>query len=165
MGNLQGITQLTLAVYMVLLIVIQFVRQSTRMYKLTKRSATTHSRLGQYQELLVKEGLLYFIAYVHLELFRLAALSVPSLSLLGFGLDFILDKVGLTAADWRVLTLAMQQTLAFTLFPRFVMSLRRLHMRDLEERQGVKWTQCLISPEPSFLTVQADVVEDEERMP
>ena len=121
---------LTLGAWMCLLIVIKYIGESVQMYKLTKQF-----RLGNYQKLLMWEGLVYFIAYVQLDFFRVAAPTLSST--LGFGLDVLLVAVRLIPADgWQVLTTVIQQTLPFTLFPRLVLSLRRLYMRDLEGRRG-----------------------------
>ena len=56
--------QITLAALMCLLLAIQFVRESFQMYKVTKRF-----RLNHYMNLLVKEGMIYYFAYVHISSF------------------------------------------------------------------------------------------------
>ena len=53
--------QVTLGALMCLLVVIQFIKESLRMYKGTKRF-----EFNRYMNLLVREGIFYFLAYVHL---------------------------------------------------------------------------------------------------
>ena len=52
--------QLALGVLMCLLVVIQFIRQSLQMYNATKQV-----HLSRYINLLVREGMFYFLVYVH----------------------------------------------------------------------------------------------------
>ena len=56
--------QITIAVIMCLLVAAQFIKESLQMYKATKRF-----QLNRYMNLLVGEGMIYFLAYVHLFLF------------------------------------------------------------------------------------------------
>ena len=55
-----GTVQITLGALMCLLVAIQFIRQSLQMYKVTKRF-----ELSRYMNLLAREGMFYFLAYVH----------------------------------------------------------------------------------------------------
>ena len=57
--NAVDIVQITLGVLMCLLVVIRFVRESLQLYKITKRF-----ELGGYMNILTRDGLLYFLAYV-----------------------------------------------------------------------------------------------------
>ena len=52
--------QLALGVLMCLLVAIQFIKQSLQMYKATKQFRVNH-----YMTLLAREGMVYFLAYVH----------------------------------------------------------------------------------------------------
>ena len=56
--------QITLGALMCLLVVIRFIRESLQMYKTTKRF-----RLNHYLNLLVWEGMIYFLVYVHVSSF------------------------------------------------------------------------------------------------
>ena len=56
--------QITLGALMCLLVAIQFVRQSLQMYRVTKRF-----ELNRYMSLLTREGMFYFLAYVHVSPF------------------------------------------------------------------------------------------------
>lgn len=69
--HLEVITQLMLSTWMFILIVLRFIQESVQMYK-----ATNRIRLGHYQTLIVWDGLVYFIAHVHLSFVRLTALIV-----------------------------------------------------------------------------------------
>ena len=51
--------QITLGALMCLLIVVQFVKELHRVYKVTKKF-----KLNHYIKCLVKEGMIYFIMYV-----------------------------------------------------------------------------------------------------
>lgn len=53
--------QFAMGTLMCLLIVTQFARRSFQMYQTTKRI-----QLSRYINLLVREGMFYFIAYVHI---------------------------------------------------------------------------------------------------
>ena len=55
-----GAAQITLGALMCLLVAIQFVRQSLQMYKVARRF-----ELNRYMNLLTREGMFYFLAYVH----------------------------------------------------------------------------------------------------
>lgn len=69
-GKALYIVQITLGGVMCLLIAIQFVRTSLQMYKATKRF-----QLNRYVNLLVREGMLYFLAYVHVLSYLTAELT------------------------------------------------------------------------------------------
>ena len=58
--------QIIIGALMCLLVVIQFIRVALQMYK-----ATGHFHLNRYMNLLVKEGMIYFLAYVHVSSFIL----------------------------------------------------------------------------------------------
>lgn len=60
------IVQITLGGLMCLLLAIQFIKESLQMYRATRRL-----ELSRYVNLLVREGMFYFIAYVHILLFNL----------------------------------------------------------------------------------------------
>ena len=52
--------QITLAAFMCLLVAARFVRESVQMYSVAKCF-----QLNRYINLLVKEGMIYFLSYVH----------------------------------------------------------------------------------------------------
>lgn len=53
--------QLALGAIMCLLIAVRFTKQALQMYKATKRL-----QLSRYMNVLSREGLIYFLAYVHI---------------------------------------------------------------------------------------------------
>lgn len=55
------ITQIALGAFMCLLVLIQFGRASLQMYKATKRFEP-----NRYMNLFVREGMVYFLAYVYI---------------------------------------------------------------------------------------------------
>lgn len=54
------IVQITLGATMCLLVAVQFIRESLQIYKVTKRF-----QVNRYMNLLAREGMIYFLAYVH----------------------------------------------------------------------------------------------------
>ena len=54
------VVQIALGVLTSLLVAIEFIRQSLQMYRVTKRFELSH-----YMNLLMREGMFYFLAYVH----------------------------------------------------------------------------------------------------
>ena len=56
----QAAAQAILGALMCLLAVIRFVRESLQMYRVTKRF-----EISRYLSLLTRDGILYFLAYVH----------------------------------------------------------------------------------------------------
>ena len=63
--------QITLGAFMCLLIAIRFMKESLQMYNATKRF-----QLNCYMNLLAREGIIYFLAYVHASLFYLPSPKV-----------------------------------------------------------------------------------------
>lgn len=59
------ISQFTLGGVTCLLVVFQFIRESLQMYKATKRF-----QLNRYMNLLVREGVIYYLAYAHALVFH-----------------------------------------------------------------------------------------------
>ena len=57
--------QIAVGALMCLLVVIQFIRESHQMYKATK-----HFRLNPYINLLARECIIYFLAYVYASSFH-----------------------------------------------------------------------------------------------
>ena len=57
--------QITLGGSTCIFVVTQFVRESHQMYKATKQFQLNH-----YMNLLVREGMIYFFAYVHISSFH-----------------------------------------------------------------------------------------------
>ena len=72
-----GAIQITLGALMTLLVAIQFIKQSLQMYRVTKQF-----ELNRYMNLLAREGMFYFLAYVHVSpshcLFLLASHQADS---------------------------------------------------------------------------------------
>ena len=57
--EITDVLQITFGISMYLLVAIRFIRESLRMYK-----ATRQFQLNRYISLLVREGMIYFVAYV-----------------------------------------------------------------------------------------------------
>ena len=55
-----GTVQITLGVIMCLLVVVQFIKESLQMYKVTRQF-----RLSRYMNILVSDGMIYFFVYVN----------------------------------------------------------------------------------------------------
>ena len=56
--------QITLGALMCLLVVLKFIKEAHQMYKATK-----HFRLNRYMNLVVREGMIYFLAYAQISSF------------------------------------------------------------------------------------------------
>ena len=69
--------QITLGALMCLLVVIQFFKESLQMYKATKRF-----QLSRYTTLLLREGMVYFLAYVPVSSFSLFPQSLHATKLM-----------------------------------------------------------------------------------
>ena len=65
--------QITLGALMCLLVVIQFIVQSLEMYQVTKQF-----ELSRYMNLVAREGMFYFLAYVHVSPLPIASFSNPA---------------------------------------------------------------------------------------
>ena len=69
---LENTTQAILATLMCLLTVIRLIRELLQMYRITKQFEISH-----YLSLLTRDGMLYFLAYVHALLFNLSFPMLP----------------------------------------------------------------------------------------
>ncbi|KAF8135160.1 hypothetical protein EV363DRAFT_1159953, partial [Boletus edulis] len=113
--RVNSILQITHGAALCTLAVFQFVRQSFEMYHVTREW-----QLNRYMGLLVREGILYFFAVF---MFNIVS------ELAGAGM--------LQNSGWQlIVTVIIQYVPVFTLTPRFIMSLRELHVRDVEGRRG-----------------------------
>ncbi|KAF8442220.1 hypothetical protein L210DRAFT_3759725 [Boletus edulis BED1] len=114
-AKVNSILQITNGAVLCTLAVFQFVRQSVEMYNVTKEW-----QLNRYMGLLVREGILYFFAIFMFNLVNELAAAKK-----------------LQNSGWQlIVTVIIQYVPVFTLTPRFIMSLRELHMRDVEGRRG-----------------------------
>ncbi|KAF8553299.1 hypothetical protein OG21DRAFT_1485499 [Imleria badia] len=130
-ANEAAILQITHGAAMCILAIFQFVRQSLQMYRVTKQW-----QLNRYMSLLVKQGILYFFAYV-LMLFPSPYPLLPSIIFL-FNLLNMLSALGRFPAEgWQlILSLILNYVPIFALTPRFILSIRELYARDVEGRRG-----------------------------
>lgn len=120
------------------LVVIQFVRQSVQMYRITKQW-----QVNRYMILLFRQGILYFLVYVTSFPRSLAEQSVLTMTSHGSTLVFGLVNLPtqclfdtLTKGLPPVLFVAFNVPL-FTLTPRFILSIRVMYARNLRrDRQG-----------------------------
>ena len=124
---------------------VKFVTESFEMYRATKRW-----KLNQYMSLLLKQGVLYFIVYVPSRPFPPCPPLPPKLannpftdrtirySIFLFSLVNELASWGnLTLGGWQLIVFSVVQYVpVFTLTPRFIMSIRELHARDVQGRRG-----------------------------
>ena len=132
------VTQMTLGASMCLLVAIQFIKELLQMYKATKRF-----QLNRYMNLLAREGVSYFAAYV--EVPTNPCISPPTLlnkrrfitnSMLVFALVIMLVDIARIPTDgWRAIVLGPMCAIpVVTLAPRFIVTLRRLYECDLQGR-------------------------------
>lgn len=128
--------QIALGSLMCLLIIFQFISAAGQVYKATKQF-----HLNRYMKLLVREGIIYFLAYVHpLSNLLFYATWVTMLlinSILVMSLVGILyDVAGIPPGGWWILLDMTQYIPPFTLVPRFILGLRAVYARDLQGRRG-----------------------------
>ncbi|KAF8550482.1 hypothetical protein OG21DRAFT_1499748 [Imleria badia] len=108
----RAISRFVLGTALLILAVIPTFKQSFDMYKLTKRWQTNRS-----MKLLVREGAVYFVVNV---LFN------------------IVNAIQLPLVDLMLFLDALSYSLSCAIMPRFIMSIRELYDRDLENRwQGI----------------------------
>ncbi|KAF8549538.1 hypothetical protein OG21DRAFT_1500343 [Imleria badia] len=113
--KLASILQITYAAAMCILAIVQFVRQSRQMYRVTKQW-----QFNRYMSLLVRQGILYFIAVFLLNLINVLVVSG-----------------NFPTVGWAVIPLAILEYVPlFTLSPRFIMSIRELYARDVRGGRG-----------------------------
>ena len=112
--------------------------------------ATKQWKLNQYMGLLVKQGIFYFLVYVLSHAFPPCPPLPPGLankpitnrtirySNLLFSLINVLVVLGnLPTGESQLIAIAVLQYVPiFTLTPRFIMSIRELHARDVQGRRG-----------------------------
>ncbi|KAF8553945.1 hypothetical protein OG21DRAFT_1497349, partial [Imleria badia] len=102
---------------MCIFVIVQFVRQSLQMYRVTKQW-----QLSQYMSLLVRQGILYFVA-LFLVSFVIALDASGKLSTLG--------------SSWQQdVLIILEHVPMITLTTRFIMSIRELHAHDVQGRRG-----------------------------
>ncbi|KAG9315411.1 hypothetical protein JVU11DRAFT_4562 [Chiua virens] len=110
------ISQISLAVVLCMAAVVRFGTRSLRMYRATKQW-----RLDRYINLLVNQGILYFLGIILLNLFTLLSYTTS-----------------IATNDWQfILTIIVQLVPVYTLTPRFIISIRELYAHDVQgERVG-----------------------------
>ncbi|KAI9570975.1 hypothetical protein HD554DRAFT_291960 [Boletus coccyginus] len=148
--SVAAILQITEGVAMSSLVILQFVQQSVHMYRMTKRW-----EINRYMNLLVKQGALYFLAYVSLLSFpyissaamKYRKQTLPSQlmvtfrhSTFCFSLINVLNASGkLPAGGWQKISLYILEIVPmYTLTPRFIMGLKEVYARDV---QGRHWSR------------------------
>ncbi|KAF8558825.1 hypothetical protein OG21DRAFT_1519573 [Imleria badia] len=136
--NLSGITH---GGVMCILAIVQFVRQSLQMYRVTKQW-----QLNRYMGLLVKQGILYFLAHVLVSSFLVFSVAIQARklptgltvtfhrSLPLFGLIDVFSAAGMFPTGGSLLL--PEYVPVFTLTPRFILSIRELYARDVQGRCG-----------------------------
>ena len=139
-SDIANISQMTHGTAMCILVIIQFVKQSLQMYRVTKQW-----HINRYMNLLATQGLIYFSAYVHHAFMSLCPLfhqkSVDLMVTFSFR-NFLFDIINVLAnfrllpsGGWQFLLLLLVQYVPmFVLTPRFVLSIRELYARDVRRR-------------------------------
>ncbi|KAF8548554.1 hypothetical protein OG21DRAFT_749816 [Imleria badia] len=113
--NIATILQTTHGAAMCILAIIQFVRQSLQMYRVTKQW-----QISRYTSLLVREGILYFFAVF---LFSL--------------LDALNGSGTIPAEGWQAdLSIFLEYVPMYALSPRSILNIRKLYARDVQGRRG-----------------------------
>ena len=128
------VLQITHGTAMCMLALFQFVRQSYQMYRVTKQW-----QLNRYMNLLVGQGILYFIVYVpphlHCQTTQLMCHSIFMLLLID--LLIVLGKLSWNASGWQMIPLVFVEYVPmYTLTPRFIMGIRETYTRDVQGRRG-----------------------------
>lgn len=129
--------QMALGALMCLLVVTRFIRESLQMYKLTKSFQPS-----RYMNLFVREGVFYFLAYVHVRVSSLPSpfrpLTEPTVnSILTYTLlNTLVVAAHIPMSGWWLLLIIVQFIPTFTLVPRFILSLRQLYAHDLNGGRG-----------------------------
>lgn len=148
--NVAVILQITQSTAVCVLAIAQFARQSVEMYRLTKRW-----QLNRYMSLLVKQGILSFLAYVPVRSFLSTSSDLHYLrsetnqlattltmifhhSVLLFNLINVLSVSGtVPAGGWGVIVLVISEYVPiYTLTPRFILNMRELYAHDMQGRRG-----------------------------
>ena len=146
-GEVIAILQITHGAAACFLAIVKFARESLEMHCAT---SPRRWQLNRYMNLLLKQGILYFLVYVPSHLFPPFPSLPPKLannpitnqttcySVFLFSLVNELAAWGnLTLAGWKLIVFAVVQYVPmFTLTPRFIMGIRELHARDVQGRRG-----------------------------
>ncbi|KAF8558596.1 hypothetical protein OG21DRAFT_1481290 [Imleria badia] len=109
-ADVRNSLQFVLAAVMWLLVIAKFIRNSYQMYKMTKEW-----RISRYLNLFAREGMLYFLAVLLFGIFNILIFA---------------GKIPLTG--WQLIPIGFFNYVpVFTLVPRFIVSVRALHAREL----------------------------------
>lgn len=101
--------------------------------------ATKQLRLNRYMNLLSREGMIYFLAYVSTSAsFSSITWRYTTNSILPYTLlDLLANAGNIPKGRWAVIIPFMVEYVpAITLVPRFILTVRELHARDLQRRRG-----------------------------
>ncbi|KAF8554013.1 hypothetical protein OG21DRAFT_1497329 [Imleria badia] len=137
--------QITHSAAVCMLAIVQFVRQSLQIYYATKQW-----QLNRYMSLLVQQGILYFLAYVPVSFCPSVHSAVVKKrlpmeltitvrrSIFLFTLMNVLAAAGkLGSGLWQlILSVAAEFVPLYTLTPRFIISIRELYARDVQDNRG-----------------------------
>ncbi|KAF8548549.1 hypothetical protein OG21DRAFT_749256 [Imleria badia] len=138
--------QITHGAAMCNLTIVQFGRQSLQMYRLTKQWQP-----NRYLILLVRQGILYFFAYVAVSSFPYAcSVAIQECRLANrthrnFHVSVFLNALinllrgsgELPMGGWQaVVFFILEYVPMYTLTPRFILSIRELYARDVAGRRG-----------------------------
>lgn len=126
------IVQIAFSILMCLLVATRFVAKSLQVYRATKQF-----ELGYYMNLFTREGLFYFLVYVHILSFILptAWLQITVDRILTYTLFDLLDQIpaSIIPADtfwwWDITSPILQPVPAITLTPRLVLTVQKLYAR------------------------------------
>ncbi|KAF8549553.1 hypothetical protein OG21DRAFT_1525741 [Imleria badia] len=109
------ILEIMISTTMCTLAIGRFITQSLQMYRVTKQW-----QLSRYMNLLVQQGIVYFLA---VSLFSIMNAVNAS-------------KIALPGGWGMVLLLALQSVPMYTLAPRFILGIREMYARDVQGRRG-----------------------------
>ncbi|KAF8547884.1 hypothetical protein OG21DRAFT_837284 [Imleria badia] len=108
-----GILRLVLSIALLILAVIQTLKQSVDMYNATKQW-----QLNQYMQQLIRDGSLYFLIYVV------------------FTITIILNSLVIKDITSEVFLNILSAMAITTMMPRFIIGIRELYDRDLQRNPG-----------------------------
>jgi hypothetical protein len=119
-----------------ILALVQFVRQSLQMYRVTKQW-----QINRYMGLLVREGILYFLVYVPIPPHRPIGNQLPTQlchSIFMFTLINLLSFLGeVPTSGWQaILLFLLAYVPLFTQIPRFIMSIREMYAHGARGGRG-----------------------------
>jgi len=135
-GTIAVISQIAHGALLCTLVIIQFVRQSIQMYR-----STQIWELNKYINLMVKQGIIYFFG--------------------AFLVYFLSLRLNITTEAARIIISILAFIPMFALTPRFIISVRKLYVRERREGFDTGFGLLTLSGGPGTAMVFADVEQNE----